>query len=149
MTKVISNPEIVSALQAVAAANDGILLAESVVEAARPARSPLHDQFDWEDTIAGQKWRVHQARQLINVVVQYLPGPSKLATKVFVSLSSDRVQGGYRALVDVLSNKDARAMLLADAARELEACRKKYGHLQELAEVFSVIRKAKLKRFVA
>ncbi len=145
----IRKPVIVSALRAVAATNNGILLPEAVVEAAKSKRSPLHGQFDWEDSVAGHNWRLWQARQLISVAVEHLPGPSKGLTKVFVSLSVDRKAGGYRELAQVLSHKQGRALLLADAARELEACRKRYGHLRELAQIFSVIRKAKLHRFVA
>lgn len=39
-----------------------------VVEDARDPDSPLHDQFDWSDTAAACKWRLHQARCLIRTV---------------------------------------------------------------------------------
>jgi hypothetical protein len=49
-------------------ANDGILTAQAVVDAARPDDHPLHLHFEWDDEKAGEKYRVAQARQLIRIV---------------------------------------------------------------------------------
>jgi hypothetical protein len=38
---------------------------EGVVEAARAETSPLHGFFEWDDNIAGEKYRLGQARDLI------------------------------------------------------------------------------------
>lgn len=146
MSSQVKDPSIVYELQRIAAANGDLLLPEKVVEAARDKESPLHDRFDWEDSEAAHKWRLHQARNLINVTVQYLPGVKTNApTKVFVSLHADRKEGGYRTLVNVLGDKDQRALLIADAIKELESFQKKYTELQELANVFEAIEQVKQK----
>jgi hypothetical protein len=44
---------------------DGSITPEAVVAAARPKNSPLHQLFDWDNEVAGDKWRNHQARILI------------------------------------------------------------------------------------
>lgn len=45
-----------------------ILTPETVVEAARDPRSPLHSQFEWDDGTAGEAYRIQQARALIKRV---------------------------------------------------------------------------------
>ena len=45
-----------------------LLTPEAVVEAARDPRSPLHDQFQWDDEAAGEAYRLQQARALIKRV---------------------------------------------------------------------------------
>jgi hypothetical protein len=49
-------------------AKEGKLTAETVVEKASNPRHPLHDEFEWDDTVAGAKWRLEQARELIRYV---------------------------------------------------------------------------------
>ena len=45
--------------------NGGHLLPEKVIEAARAENSPLHDEFEWDDSIAAHKHRIEQAEHLI------------------------------------------------------------------------------------
>jgi len=41
----------------------------AVLDAARPETAPLHPAFEWDDDVAGEKWRLHEARNLIRAVV--------------------------------------------------------------------------------
>lgn len=41
---------------------------EMVVTAARSKNHPLHPRFEWDDKVAGQQYRIQQARQLIGSV---------------------------------------------------------------------------------
>lgn len=47
---------------------EALLTPETVVEAARDPRSPLHSQFEWDDGAAGEAYRLQQARALIKRV---------------------------------------------------------------------------------
>jgi len=126
-------------LRRLAEKNGGLLSPEKVVESARHKTSPLHHCFEWDDSAAAEAYRLWQARQLIRVVVQEIPG-TKAKTEVFVSLSTDRGQGaGYRLVTTVLSHEQMRAQLLEDARAELAVFRRKYAQLQELAEVFAAV----------
>lgn len=139
----VTGPKIISELKRIATANDGILVAEHVVEAAKRAASPLHNMFDWDDSEAANKWRIHQARQLIRVTVEYIgKGEDKIPMRVFVSLTDDRVEGGYRVTAQVLSDAAKRKQMLDDAIEEMNRFRRKYAALKELAEVFEAMRKA-------
>ena len=134
---------IIVELKRIAAKHKGNLHAEDVVAFARNPITALHSHFDWEDSEAAAKWRLHQARNVIRVCVQYEPSIKK-SVKVFVSLIPDRQAGeGYKALSVMIRNAEDRAQLLADALAELETFRHKYSALKELAGVFVALDKVK------
>lgn len=144
----MSNPAIVAELKRIAAEHDGQLRPQDVVEAAKPIDSPLHSRFEWDDTEAAENYRLWQARQLIAVTVEYIgSGKQAVLSRVFVSLSSDRREGGgYRGLVEVMSDAARREELLTDAVKEMEVFQRKYAELKELSAVFTEMRKVRQPR---
>ena len=50
------------------ARDDGVIEPSEVVDAARSPRSPIHDDFLWDDTAAANAHRIEQARRLIRLV---------------------------------------------------------------------------------
>ena len=136
--------KVISELKRIAAENDGLLQPETVVNEARPITSPLHSRFEWDNKVAGEAYRIWQARQLIRVVVEVMSATGE-KENVFVSLTSDRKESGYRVMTEVLTDKEMRSQMLADALSELELFRDKYKRLRELAAVFSAIRKVRKK----
>lgn len=145
MERTIKDPKVADAIRSVA--EDGIIAPEKVVLAAKPKNSPLHDFFDWDDGDAAFQWRLHQARNLIRVVVEVeeLPDKTFRDVRVFVSLSSDRNKdGGYRIMAEVLTDEERIKEMLEDVLRELMGFRNKYKMLKELASVFKAIDKLPL-----
>jgi hypothetical protein len=130
-------------LQRLADGRGGIIQATEVVEAARDDASPLHDQFDWDDSIAAREWRLVQARNLLRRVelVYQPPKGDTISYPMFTSLSDDREApgGGYRLTDVVLHRPELRQQLLLDAKRDLIRFKAKYGQLVELAAVFAAI----------
>lgn len=49
---------------------NGKVMTVQVVKDARNKKSPLHDYFEWDNTIAGEEYRKHQAILLIDSIVQ-------------------------------------------------------------------------------
>lgn len=141
-----TNTAIVEELKRIADANGGELLPKAVLDAARDDESPLHGQFDWEDSEAAEKWRLHQARNLIRVVVSYEPvgDGQSVPCRVFVSLTPDRIAGGagYRLVSSVMLDPDQRRQLLADARADMKRFMSKYQNLTELAKVFDAMASA-------
>jgi hypothetical protein len=125
-------------LQRIAKKHGGVINPPDVVAAARNPKSPLHSKFTWDDTEAAEQYRLWQARQLIRVVVTVVPR-TETTERVWVSLTGDRGKGGYRALVDVLSDDDMRVQLLEEAKAEFAVFRAKFGRLSELAKVFAAM----------
>jgi hypothetical protein len=146
MSKKVSKARRITAeLRRIASSNGGLLLPQDVVDAARPKTSVLHSRFEWDDDKAAESYRLWQARQLIRVTVEMLPGIAA-PTEVFVSLTPDRnANRGYRIVTDVLSDAQLRQIMLEDAVAELEVFKTKYARLRQLAVVFQAIRKVKRK----
>lgn len=125
-------------LEALAEANNGLLKPEAVVEFAKDPNTALHSRFEWDDTEAAKAYRLYQARQIIRVSVSVLPNENETEYRVFVSLKNDRSNGGgYRPMVEVMTNDEMRRQLLSQAHNDFKMWQKKYNQLKELAPVFA------------
>jgi len=110
----------------------------AIVEFASDPATALHGLFEWDDEKAGPKYREQQAQAYLRLVVRVIPVDGQdRAVRAYVSLSSDRGTNIYRPILTVLSDQTKRAELVEDALRGLQALRTKYGHLQELAQVWN------------
>lgn len=119
----------------------GILNPRDVVEFARNKKTELHKLFLWDDSDAAERYRIWQARSVINATVIVTKETGK-TIHAWVSLQDDRnADGGYRAIVDVMADPVLRSRLLAGALREMESFQKRYEDLEELASVFSEMKK--------
>jgi hypothetical protein len=87
-----------------------------IVEKARDADHPLHDYFDWDDAIAGQKHRLEQARQLLyRVKMTVTTRGSLIPATVPVYVRDPDVAGdeqGMIALTDVLNDSTRQQVVL-------------------------------------
>lgn len=126
-------------MERIAALHDGLLPAEAVVDAARSPTSPLHDRFEWDDSVAAHAHRLTQARRLIASVT--ITPTENRTVRAWVSLQSDRDSESpvYRPMVKVLSDDDMRGQMLSMAKNELGRLRTKYAQLTELANVWDAI----------
>jgi hypothetical protein len=115
---------------------DQICQAKAVVNGARSARSPIHDDFEWDDAVAAEAHRVERARKMIRslVVVIEEGNPEPLFCNVRIG-----EQRGYMPTRAALSRQDSREALLADAKADAQRFREKYKHLVELSEVVRAI----------
>ena len=130
-----------------------------VVEAARPRSSPLHGAFEWRDDEAAERWRICQARRLINAVqVVYLDGTDeKWSGPGFVSVThvSTDAEGkavrdrGYVAVEKALADPVTREQLLTEALAQADYWKQKWRNLSELAPVFQAVEKVRRRRVSA
>lgn len=134
-------------LAKIAQTNGGVLRPQDVVAAAKGRKHPLHECFEWSDDKAAMEYRLWQARQLIRVTVHVLPG-QEIDVRTYVSMMEDRTAdgGGYRLLVDVLSDTAMREKLLEEALAELGVFQRKYQQISELAGVFAAARRVRRRR---
>lgn len=114
--------------------HDRIITAEDVVKAAAKKNSPLHCYFDWDDSSAAHKYRLHQARSLL--VSYKLEQGEPHATRTRVSLLQDRTLpgGGYRLIEDVLSNEDLRREYARTALSEFKNWEERFSTFTNLFE---------------
>lgn len=126
-------------LEKIASKNGGLLKAEDVLKEAQKETSILHlwPGFEWDKNKAAFKYNLQQARNLIRVTVEYVgPADDQTLTRVFVSLTPDRVKGGgYRSLVSVVEDDELNEQLLADALREMKRFQARFSTLKQVTNV--------------
>lgn len=110
--------------------DDGKLLPAVVHDWAKAhPDSLLHKHLQWDDKIAGYKYRLGQIRQLIAVTITYDEGH-----RATVALRVERVDGGgYRQLDAVVKAPDLRGFMLSEARADAERFLRKYEHLRQYA----------------
>jgi len=123
-------------------ANGGIVTPDMVINDAKPANSPLHDYFEWDDATAGHAYRKWQARNLLHSIrlVTIQDGVKTSEHRVILSVpKTDESERGYMIAETAMGNPLWRAALLEQAARDLASWRARYQDLAELADLFPVI----------
>lgn len=104
-------------------ARDGRITAEAVVEDARDEASPLHAEFEWDDSKASHQWRIRQARALIvSVRIEVAHEHRVLSTVAYVRDPDAATQEqGYVRTVDLQSDEDRARRALLNEAGQIEA----------------------------
>jgi len=116
------------------------LTPENLVNASAEEDAPLHNEFEWNDEKAAEKYRVHQAGHLIrSIVVKSVPDPEDEEKPVVVRAYMQAGTENYEPIRVISSDEEKRSILLDRALRELVWFKNKYSVLSELASVFTAI----------
>ncbi len=109
------------------------LTPDLVLDAARHPDHPLHSRFEWDDTVAGEKYRKIQAQELIVVArVRYRDGKGKLQdVRAFHAMSSPDGGFEYQPAEEIASNEILTAILLRDMERDWKALKGRWSHFKE------------------
>lgn len=118
-----------------------------VIDAARPAHSPIHSLFTWDNTKAAEKWREEEARSLIRsirVVRDDVSIRSQPVIRRYMSVTA--VDGeaafegdAYLSADQIANDDDYREQTLHVALQDLQAWQTKYDGLKEFFGVYSEI----------
>jgi hypothetical protein len=104
-----------------------------LAEAHDPA-SPLHPMFEWRDGVAAEKWRLHQARELIRSVrVTYREADETNPEKSVRAWHAVRDEEGYgyQPAEQVALDPFQRRLLLADMQREWQQMKRRWADFEE------------------
>lgn len=116
---------------------EGILTPQSVVEHARDEKSPLHAQFEWDNSKAADKYRLAQARSLIREITVDWNGKETREFFNVVVKKNDHEERGYVSLQRVLSSEELHKQVVKEAFRELKYWHQKYRTLAEFNGLIS------------
>jgi hypothetical protein len=87
----------------------GKLSPQIIVDAARHNNSALHGFFEWDDTVAAEKYRIEQARTVIKMFVIEVPvGADIVITAQYQIAGTPAVDGEahYEDVLTILSDAD-------------------------------------------
>lgn len=115
-----------------------------VVELARDENTALHNLFTWDDSVAAERYREHEAGCILrNIVIVNKDKTEDDKDKVIVVraiMSTNERTKEYTTVQRIVTNKDSYTRLLAAAMAELTAFKKKYETLSgDLEVVFDAI----------
>lgn len=110
-----------------------------IVEKARDENSELHKCFEWDDKIAGEKYREIQAQNVVRLLVIKEEEPPTDRPEVRVLYATEPGEG-YKRTEMIVRKEDEYKALLAKAYAELRAFKAKYSMLTELQEIFDLIK---------
>lgn len=114
---------------------------KDIVNKARNQNTKLHNLFEWNDEIAGEKYREIQAGDIVRnlVIVKRSETGEPQDTNIRVFVSSNQRNGMYKPITSVIRVQEEYELLLEQALKELQAFKNKYANLSELTELFGII----------
>lgn len=126
------------------------LTPQGLVDVSRPEDAPMHDEFEWDDAVAGEMYRVEQAKRIIRnlVIVQtdanqereiklsiHPETPEKEEVQDRAFQSTYEGKNLYVPLMEALTDETWRTNLLEAAKRDARCFIAKYRRLDELAKI--------------
>lgn len=111
---------------------------ENVLAKAKNKKTELHKCFEWDDSVASEKYRLIQAREIIRHFV-IMPAEKKDDTPKVRSYQVTTKRNVYEPTRIIMQKPDEYMALLKRAKAELEAFKQRYKTLTELETLFEVI----------
>lgn len=126
--------------------HDGKLLDVDIVKSARPRKSPIHKEFEWDDRKAAHKHRCYVARKLQgNLRVVELEKGEEVQRRVYVNVKHEG-ESFYTTVEDAFSNEEYRVHVRDELQEFLEGtlgrCEELAPRFDGLTEIIKALRRA-------
>lgn len=114
---------------------------KDIINKARNQNTKLHNLFEWDDVIAGEKYREIQAGDIVRnlVIVKQSETGELQNTNIRVFVNTSQRKGVYKPIASVIKVQEEYELLLQQALKELQVFKNKYANLAELTELFGII----------
>jgi len=130
------------------------LTAETLLRKASKKSSLLYEFFDWDNSSAGEKWRLQQARGLINEIKIFVNDKELYAFEsINVTIEDPKANKNaskfgsreYKSIIEIMDNEDYRNQLIHKALTEAIYWKERHAELIELSPIFISIETEKKK----
>ena len=111
-------------------ARDGGIQPQAVVDAARPETSPLHPEFEWDDSAAAEAYRCDQARSVIRAVIlapEIEHNETFQPVRAFVTVYHEDTGRMYKPLLAVAADTNERDQVISRLRNELLGIQRRYA----------------------
>ena len=123
------------------------LTADSLLKKASKKSSSLYEFFEWDNSSAGDKWRLQQARTLINEIKIIVEDKEIYAfenVNISIANKEDSVKNKfssreYKPIVEIMDNADFKQQLIQRALAEAKYWKERHSELVELNSIFCSI----------
>ena len=116
-----------------------------IVDMARDPDSPLHEEFEWDDTIAGEAHRRAQARRLVRAisvkVIQRERNTTREVTVRALHHTTRNGRGSYRTVDAISSDEALRAEVIQAAYDMLLTWQARYETYAELGDIAKALKR--------
>jgi len=93
----------------------GVLNPRNVVKEAKNKKSILHNYFDWDDSVASEKWRLQQARSIVNHVLEIIViKGEQVEERAFFNVIAKNNEKVYVSLTEVITTPRYKKQLLKE-----------------------------------
>lgn len=119
----------------------GEITSDIVLDFARKnTDSEMHKCFEWDDSIAGEKYRKIQATNILSSIAITIKEEPKKTQKVYVTVkaSSDNTRK-FKNIKEVLKDDEEYKQLINRAKNEFISCKEKYETLLQKEDLKEVI----------
>lgn len=125
------------------------LTAENLLKKASKKSSSLYEFFDWDNSFAGEKWRLQQARGVINEIKIIVEDKEIYAFEsVRIEIEDKKPKNPitkgfntreYMPIIEIMNNEEYRKQLVQRALAEAVYWKTRHSELIELSPIFSLI----------
>jgi len=119
----------------------GKVVPSELVDAAKPKDSPAHDGFEWDNKKAGDKYRLHQARnwcRKIEIRVESCAQPERLVNVPRIiqanAINEDSHEGEYQLPSVLIQRPDEFQRAMEQAQIKVAAAKRALDELYNAAE---------------
>lgn len=103
-------------------------------------KSELHKCFEWDDSIASEKYRLIQATRIISGISFVIQDEPVKKQKVYYSIKTEEEEvRKFQNIKDILENEDEYSALCKKAKEELERCTDNYNNLIKKEDLKEII----------
>lgn len=122
----------------------GKVTSELLLQNAEAEDSPLHELFEWDDAVAGHKYRLTQATNvIINLAIEVEKEQKPRKIRAYYNVSDTERKGRFINAESAFANPDTKEIILKRAYKEMQSFMQKYENLTEFAPVFEAIESIK------
>lgn len=103
-------------------------------------KSELNKCFEWDDTIAGEKYRLVQANSILNSIsIVIRDSEPEETTKAFINIKTKEETKVFKNIVSVLENDEEYLQLKQKAERDFISYKEKYNKVLKLKDLKDII----------
>lgn len=117
----------------------GGLTPKRLLDASRDEDTPLHNDFEWDDSVAAEHYREEQAAQIIRCIIVKPESANKPPVRAFFNVVGEADSRDYRSVDVIIKTPSLREQLLNSAKKDMESFKAKYRMLKELTGVILAI----------
>lgn len=115
---------------------------KNIVNFAKDEKSELHKCFEWDDKVAGEKYRLQQANQILTSIsiVSKEEDSKPEVVRAFVNIKdSEDNERKFKNIAKVLENEDEYSQIKKKAYDDLVRCKDRYSKIIELSDLKEII----------